>query len=302
MPPRSPDISQERHLPPSHADGPVSSIRVLIGLVRASRPIGWVAAVALYRIGLGYGHVNESWVTVGVSIVLTFPFCLYLFGLNDLADAASDRRNPRKGNWLHGASEPVERSLAARFGPWAAGAVVAVFIPLLPWIAGLVLAGILLIAWMYSSYPVRLKEIPIVDGLVTATIMIGLLAIGYLSGGHVDAITVEAYAVTPTLAGLHIFASVVDVDSDQHAGHRTLAVRVGARGAGAVAFVLSLATVATIPWLEYAEPIAIYIVLQALVVGAWFVMPRWFPPRRSISVLGVAGILTLLYLALFYEK
>ncbi|HOD21582.1 MAG TPA: hypothetical protein PKK83_04785, partial [Polyangiaceae bacterium] len=59
---------------------------VIMGLARTSRPLGWIAALALYRIGMAYGAVQDSTVTLLLSIVITFPFCLYLFGLNDLAD------------------------------------------------------------------------------------------------------------------------------------------------------------------------------------------------------------------------
>jgi len=272
------------------------------GLVRTSRPLGWVAALALYRIGMAYGFVKETPVTIGLSVVLTFPYCLYLFGLNDLADEESDRKNPRKGNWLHGASEPVSRPLLARVSPWVSGGAVAVFVPFLPLKAALVLSGILFVSWAYSCRPFRLKEVPIVDGLVTASIMIGLLGVGYLSGGTQVPIPAEAYCVTPTLAGLHIFASVVDVESDREAGHRTLAVRLGPRVAGAVALALSLSTVATIPLLEYAEPIAIYTVIQACAVGVWMIVPRWLTARRAITIVGVSGILTLVYLALVYVR
>ncbi len=289
--------------PASHAGSLASETWAgLTGLVRTSRPLGWVAALALYRIGMAYGYVEETPVTIGVSVVLTFPFCLYLFGLNDLADATSDRDNPRKGNWLHGASEPVARPRLARIAPWVAGALVAVFVPLLPWKAGAVLAAILFVAWAYSSRPLRLKEVPIVDGLVTAFIMIGLLGTGYLSGGTDVPIPVEAYAVTPTLAGLHIFASVLDVESDRKAGHRTLAVRAGPRLAGGVALGLSLVTVGTIPFLEYAEPIALYTIVQAVAFAVWMVSPRRVKARRAIGVAGLWGILTLVYLALVYVR
>ncbi len=280
----------------------LTALSTIAGLTRTSRPFGWVAAFTLYRIGMAYGQVEESPVTLGLSLALTFPFCLYLFGLNDLADGDSDRNNPRKGNWVHGASGPVQGQHLARVAPWVGGAIVATFIPLLPLKAAFGLAGILLLSWAYSSPPIRLKEVPIVDGLVTATIMIGLLAVGLFCGGSQTRMTWETVAVAPTLAGLHIFASVVDVDSDRRAAHRTLAVRAGPRVAGAVALICSLLTVGTIPFLNYAEPIVAYIVIQAIVIGVWTVIPHHFTARRAISVVGLVGLITLLYMALVYVR
>jgi 4-hydroxybenzoate polyprenyltransferase len=289
--------------PTADAVQPNESIaRTLLALVRTSRPLGWIAAVALQRIGMAYAAVEESPVTLGLSVALTFPFCLYLFGLNDLADEVSDRSNPRKGNWIHGASKTVARPAIARIAPWLGGLAVALFVPLLPLRAAALLAAILFLAWAYSSHPLRLKEVPIVDGLVTATIMIGLLCLGYLSGGTTQPIPAEAFAVAPTLAGLHIFASVVDVDSDREAGHRTLAVRLGPRATGAVALVLSLITVATIPFLQYADPIFVYVIVQPCIIAGWMILPRLFTPRRAISIVGLCGLLTLIYFSLVYVR
>lgn len=276
--------------------------RAVVGLVRTSRPLGWIAALTLFRIGMAYGAVDDTPVTIGLSLALTFPYCLYLFGLNDLIDEASDQKNPRKGNWIHGASEPLRRAWLARFSPWVGGAIVALFVPMLPLGPALILAGILLVSWAYSSPPIRLKEVPIVDGFVTASIMIGILAVGYLSGGTDVPIPIEAFAVAPTLAGLHIFASVVDADSDREAGHKTLAVRVGPRVAGMVALGLSSMTVAAIPFLDFAEPIAIYIAVQAMIIAVWLVAGRVFTARRAIATVGFCGLLTLIYLASVYVR
>jgi hypothetical protein len=252
----------------------------LLALARTSRPLGWVAALALYRIGMAYGSVDDTPVTLGLSVTLTFPFCLYLFGLNDLADKDSDLDNPRKGNWIHGASAPVQHRTLSRWSPWLGGAAVALFVPMLPPAAGAVLAGILAVSWAYSARPFRLKEIPIIDGLVTATIMIGLLCTGFLSGGSTSPIPVEAFAVAPTLA----------------------AVRTGPRLASAVALALSLASTATIAWLDYAEPIAIYLVIQPTVIAASMLLHRWLSARRAIAIVGLSGLLTLTYLALVYVR
>ena len=139
------------------------------------------------------------------------------------------------------------------------------------------------------------------DGLVTATIMIGLLGAGYWAGGDVAGITPESWAVAPTLAGLHIFASVADEKSDRVAGHRTLAVRTSGRAAALVALALSLVGVATIPLLDYAEPIEAYMVFQTVVLGLWLLIER-FTMKLSLVLLGTAGILTLTYMAIVYVR
>jgi 4-hydroxybenzoate polyprenyltransferase len=267
-----------------------------------SRPVGWIASVGLYRIGLAYGEVRDSAATIVVSVALSWPFCLYLFGLNDLADAASDRLNPRKDSWIHGAADPIAQARWARAAPWVGGAVVAAASVTLPFRATAILLALLLLAWMYSSRPLRLKEVPIVDGIVTAAIMIGLLGAGYASGPALGHIPAESWAVAPALAGLHIYASVVDVASDKRAGHRTLAVRAGPRFATAVALAASVASAATVPLLDYAPAIALYMLFQPIVIAMAWAFPRWITPRRALAALGVAGVATLLYLLLVYLR
>lgn len=258
--------------------------------------------MGLYRIGLAYGEVRDTRATWAMSALLSWPFCLYLFGLNDWADAASDRLNPRKGSWIHGAREPISRSVWAHAAPWAGGSVVLAGALWLPWRAGVILTVLLVVAWMYSSRPFRLKEVPVVDGLVTATIMIGLLGAGYASGAVMGEIPTESWAVAPTLAGLHIYASVVDVASDRVAGHRTLAVRAGPRAATIASLALSGISAATVLLLDYAPAIAAYVLVQPLVLAAALAFPRHVTERRALTVLGLAGVATLLYLALIYLR
>ena len=270
----------------------------LIALMRTSRPLGWIAALALFRIGMASCSAEDTFATIGLSLAITFPFCLYLFGLNDIADKDSDASNPRKGSWLHGASAPIHNPTASRWAPWIGGATVASFIPLIPCSAGSVLSGILLVSWGYSCKPFRLKEVPIIDGLATAFIMIGILCVGFLTSATPVAIPIETFAVAPTLAGLHIFASVVDVESDRKANHRTLAVRAGPRTASVVALALSIVSAASIPFLAHADAIALYLVIQPCVIATWTLFHRWFSPRYALYVLGTSGLVTLAYMAL----
>ncbi len=296
-----PSTSAVRHAE-ARPVGTTALLQALRYLFVTSRPLGWIAAVGLYRIGMAYGNTPDTPATWAVSAALSWPFCLFLFGLNDLADAASDRVNPRKGSWIHGAREPFAGTRWARAAPWLGGAAVLSCALALPWRGAVILAVVLAVAWTYSSPPFRLKEVPVVDGLSTATIMIGLLGAGYESGSALMAIPAESWAVAPTLAGLHIFASVVDVGSDREAGHKTLAVRAGPRVATVTALSLSLVSAATVPVLDYAPAIALYVLLQPLVFAAAWLFPKRLPPRRALNVVGLAGIVTLLYMLLVYLR
>lgn len=264
-----------------------------LALLQTSRPIGWLVSVGLFRIGMAYGNIPDRAVTIALTVALSMPFGLYLFGINDLADQHSDRLNPRKGTWLHGARLLGARQRQIRTGTIVSACVLLGLALMLPTLPAAVLVTIVALGWAYSMRPLRLKEVPLADGLTTAAIMIGLLGLGYWVDGSWREVPAESYAVVPTLASLHIFGTVVDEPSDRAAGHRTLAVRIGPRRTLLVAFAMSLLGLATVFVLSYAWPIALYIGWHAAVLGCACIVPRHVTYQRALWLLGTAGALTI---------
>jgi 4-hydroxybenzoate polyprenyltransferase len=249
---------------------------------------------------MAYGGAVESPRTIALTAALTLPFCLFLFGLNDLADAGSDRHNPRKGGWVHGGL--VDRPTRAPVRT-AVGIAGLSMLGLMPWLdaAGrCLLAGLLSLAWLYSSPPVRLKEIPVVDGLTSAAILGGLLALGFVQGSALVDLPPEPFAFVPAMVGLHVFASVMDHGSDRRAGHRTLPVRIGPRAATAVALGFTLLTVGSIPWMSFAPQIAGVAAVQAIVIGLSLAVPRRVTAKRAFVATGLCSGLAMAHLLFFY--
>ncbi|MEJ7729213.1 MAG: UbiA family prenyltransferase [Polyangiaceae bacterium] len=277
-----------------------------------SRPAGWLIALGIYRVGMAYGQARESTRASLIAAALTLPFGLVLFGWNDLADAASDRDNPRKGTWLHGARVDASNAGATRAAVGSAAALIlggAVALALRGQAApGLgsdrgsaaLLAASVALAWAYSARPLRLKEVPIVDGVCSAASISALLALGFLQGHPSLQVPREPLAFVPAIVGLHTFATVMDRDSDRSARHRTLAVRIGARATAAVALGITLLTVAAIPFVELAPVIAAVAVFQAAVMAAHVAAPRWLSARAAFVVIGLASAGGLAWLVFVY--
>lgn len=281
--------------PTSSAAGSAPGPAVL-DLLRISRPAGWLVAVGIFRIGMAYGgRAEETPLTAALTAALSFPFCLFLFGLNDLHDARSDADNPRKRGaaaWLYGGRVGPRNVRRTRAGVAVAGIGLVALAFLLPLRAAAVLLAVLAVSTAYSRRTAglpRLKEVPIVDGLASAAIIGGLLALGYAMRAPLTGLPVEPFAFVPAMVGLHVFASVMDVESDRLAGQRTLPARIGPRGASLVALALSAGTAAAIPVLDFAPAIAVCAVLQAAAIAASVAFPSFVTPRRAFVGIGLAS-------------
>ena len=68
-------------------------------LIITSRPLFWVLGPLVYVCGTVYGKPPQqfdSLMPVMLALSLSFPFTLFLFGINDYYDTAPDTANPRK--------------------------------------------------------------------------------------------------------------------------------------------------------------------------------------------------------------
>lgn len=212
-------------------------------LIRVSRPVFWVIIPLVYVIGLAYGRYGLSYdgfqVTAPLVLQLfslSFPFCLFTCGINDIHDRESDQHNPRKKAGLEG-------------GRLKAGNHVFVFRAVL--LSGLfVMAAavctwnllniyytviLLIFAYAYSAPPARLKARTPLD-LVAAGVIAFLapFALGYSMVDNALTLPLEVYLFTFCVMGIHAFSTIVDYDTDKRVGDNTFAVVWGKRAAALV--------------------------------------------------------------------
>jgi 4-hydroxybenzoate polyprenyltransferase len=222
-------------------------------VVRLTRPwfwpLGWAGAY------LGSVLATRTWIppagawpaSVAAFLVLGPLVWAAVLTVNDLHDLPSDRVNPRKATapLVTGALTPGE---LARWSRWSSVAAV-----LVAAVAGGVFAAgtvvVLLLGWLYSAPPVRLKGRPGADVAVNA-LVIGVLA--PCAGWSLHRPAAEYPPMMALLglllvAALYLPTTVLDRDADVRAGDRTAAVRW--RPESCYRAGLALWTAATALWL-----------------------------------------------------
>ena len=227
-----------------------------------SRPAGWMFGPILFAIG--FIHSPNRLTTRPKTILLqlfslSFPLALgtllrsscdfpavYLsahgfrltvvFGVNDVYDYPSDRRNPRKlADALEGTVLPPEHHAAVLYAAWAATVTIVS-------VSGLlflrhnfaVVVALLLLSWQYSAPPLRFKERPILDSLSNGAIVDLTYLAGYTAGGGLldeRVLRVRGHVLALCTAGVHALGAAVDADVDAAAGQRTIATVFGGRAA-----------------------------------------------------------------------
>jgi 4-hydroxybenzoate polyprenyltransferase len=242
-------------------------------LIQVSRPIVWPVLPLVYSLGLQAGHVALNAVAVSQIILLTFPMNLIGCGLNDLYDIESDRRATRRRAIWGATIRAEERSFL--FEACVAMMPVVIFGGCISrnWDNFVTTVSLVLVAWLYSVPPARLKERPPLDSLANGLGYFLLpFSMGYSLGADIRTIPTRYYFLTLCVCGVHALASAVDHDADRAAGHRTIAVIAGRRGAA----LFACATFVITWWfVEFQTPaVRFYVATCTLVTFIAAIVPR----------------------------
>ena len=220
-----------------------STMSRLVFLIQVSRPIVWPVLPLVYALGMHASQAEWSVLAIVQMLLLTFPVNLIGCGLNDIYDYESDRRSSRRRAVWGAVVSEEERPL-----------VLHASLAMMPLIllgacasrnAENVMATISLVvvAWIYSVPPYRLKERPPLDSLANGLgYFLFPLMMGYSLNANPRTMPMRYYLLALCVAGIHALATAADYDSDKAAGHRTLAVAFGKRTAAAGACVTFAAT------------------------------------------------------------
>jgi 4-hydroxybenzoate polyprenyltransferase len=234
----------------------------IIRMLSISRVLFWVIFPAVFFLGLVFSKGALTLQATLLAVAFTFPISLAGYGINDVYDFKSDRKNPRKK--LRSGVEgrivtPKEREIVRK----------AAFIAVVPFVFALLYtmnptvialgAAFVLVGYSYSALPLRLKERPPFDSLSNGLIY---FLFPFLMGYYM---TFEA-AIFPTfslwialcVAMIHAVGTVVDYDADRKAGLETFAIRFGKRAtmaASSISFLLAIAfgkfTLPVVAYLSY---------------------------------------------------
>jgi 4-hydroxybenzoate polyprenyltransferase len=245
----------------------------LLFLIQVSRPIVWPVLPLVYLLGLRAAHAGIDGVAVAQMVLLTFPMNLIGCGLNDIYDYESDRHSARRRAIWGAVVTPENQAFVFR--------ACAAMMPLV--VLGACLTrnrdnfvatvSLVVIAWAYSVPPYRLKERPPLDSLANGLGYFLLpLMMGYSLKGDPRYMPPRYYLLALCVAGVHALATAADYEADQAAGHRTMAVVYGRRGAALFAFAVFLLSW----WFGdfQSRSVNLYLVICVVVTSACVALPR----------------------------
>ncbi len=208
-------------------------------LLKTSRPLLWCIPMFLFLVGLTYSGGSVDYRAFIFLFILSFPYNLFVYGVNDVYDYASDRLNPRKGTAEGVVLSPHHQRLVLKASTFSSVLLLA-----LSYLFGgmahfFVMAVMLLSAYFYSASPVRLKAHPPLDSLTNVLIYaIPPFLLGWMLWKPFFALPFTIYSLGLSVAGYHAYSTVMDYTPDKKAGDRTCAVVFGKRGAAFLAFVI----------------------------------------------------------------
>jgi 4-hydroxybenzoate polyprenyltransferase len=199
-------------------------------ILRTSRPLLWLNTSILWVWGLLVLGIFLTWADVVMIFYFTLPFNLWLHGINDVYDHASDLLNQRKGSdegallprLLHA---PMLRATLLWNIPFWLFAI---------WqgnpLSTLLLAVFLFLGWAYSAPPIRGKSRPFVDSLINvAYIFPYLIALAWHNAS--GDLWLGSFPAIIAFAGWsiasHAFTSIQDIEADREAGISTVATFLG---------------------------------------------------------------------------
>ncbi|KIJ55516.1 hypothetical protein M422DRAFT_24082 [Sphaerobolus stellatus SS14] len=218
-------------------------------LLAASRfPSGWCPPMVLFGIGLVHSRrfPKTHWKLffTGLELILmTFPLCIIVYGLNDVHDYESDRINPRKQeNGLEGGILAPEYHDLVILVAKIAAIIIIISTSLTRNVRHVFISFLfLLLVWQYSSPPLRLKEVPILDSLSNGLIVFFAWLMGYtFGGGTFYNMRREGITVSLCCVGMHALAAALDFEYDNYAGMTTIATTFGKWSAAFFAFLAFL--------------------------------------------------------------
>ena len=248
-------------------------------LIQVSRPIVWPVLPLVYFLGLHAANAELTSAAVMQLVVLSFPMSLIGCGLNDIFDFESDRRSPRRRFVWGAVIGREERALVWRACVAMMPLVLLSGAATRNWNNFVAVVALVLVAWLYSVPPVRLKERPPLDSLANGLGYFLLpLVMGYSLGADPRTMPLRYYLLALSVCGVHALATAADYDADKAAGHRTLATAYGRRTAAALAFAAFLVT-----WLAgdfHGMAVRVYLAVGVLVT----VVATIYPKNRVIAV------------------
>lgn len=206
-------------------------MRKIKRLLLVSRPIFWVPLASIYSWGVIIGSNHWDFFTVLGLICFTFPLSIAVFGINDIADIESDHLNARKGAVDGAVVAQKEKKLIIKTLAGSILFVLAVFLISGRYLSLLMVGCIVLLVYVYSMEPIRLKSIPVADSFSNGLGLVLMFLSGYFmtiqDWQSVSLPLRQISIVFLAAVSLYALATLLDYEADQKTGDRTAGLLLG---------------------------------------------------------------------------
>jgi lycopene cyclase domain-containing protein len=225
-------------------------------LLLASRPVSWINTALPFAGGAlaaGAGEAVGAWF-LPLVIWWGVAYNLYLYGINDLYDLATDRKNPRKGGAEGALLQNGDLATLRRLLLFAAGTAALFLLTGTATVPIWSLLGIVFATAYSAPWFVRARAVPILDAVISATHFVIPAVAGLALGGAFQ----QAW-IAPLAAfffwnmGSHVVGALQDVDADRRSRIATVGTLLGVRGGGW--FAIALYAVAGLLLFMQGEPL-----------------------------------------------
>jgi len=222
----------------SLSSGKDGTVGKLFLLIRTSRPPLWILGPFVFFAFLPIHAERFAPLPVLQLILLSFPFCIFLYGINDAYDYESDQINPRRKRQSLRPLEPKERKFVKQASAIAFLLFVMSSVITLNPTNMLGMFLLLFFSYFYSAPPIRFKEWPPFDSVVNGIIyLLGPALLALSCGANILEVPGYVYLLALSVMGIHSFSTVMDYTPDKQAGYRTFAVVFGKRTAAFAALI-----------------------------------------------------------------
>lgn len=175
-----------------------------------------------------------------LTFFMTLPINFIIYGLNDIYDYESDKRNKRK-NLLFGIILKKEyHSLVLKSIIILSILVLIISFLFLKLITSLLLISMILLALFYSVPPFRFKTKTPLDVIVNGLGYFLPFVLGYTLIKPISSIPNEILYFPVLIMGGYIYSTIMDYREDKQAGHKTFAVRFSKRTAAITSMIIFL--------------------------------------------------------------
>ncbi len=228
-------------------------------LLMISRPVGWLGLPLVFLGGVSSSHAHMADLRVILeAVVLSVPFGVIAYGVNDIYDQRSDELNPRKGT-LDGARLKPSEVRTLGFAIIAMALLLILVAATTANVLNVVAMLILLFLTVgYSMPPARFKEKPPLDSLASGGICLVTFFLGSSFGTLPHTMILKTILLSIAVSAIHMFSTLMDMTPDARAGQNTFGLKYGARLTGALAGILVFSVMAIG---SYSPPVTTYLVI-----------------------------------------